>query len=103
MLTFGEAFRAGFAQRLSSTGERRIGHEIAMRVKWLLVTCGYEPFARTGGKDCPALLVIEQIGQHNLVQNLLMNRRVEDWKQNFHPAVKVSSHQVSRRYVNVSM
>src|SRR5689334_18159878 len=68
---------AGGLEGFATTGQARIGHEILMGVEWFLALGGCDPTARAVRQHGPALLVVEQVGQHDLVENLLMNRRVD--------------------------
>ncbi len=103
--------QARWARRLRARGldffdafprprQARVGHEILVRVEGLLALGGLDPLARARRQYTPALLVVEEIRHHDLVEHLLMHRRVEDRQQRLHPAVEVAAHQVRRRDVD---
>src|SRR5215213_8913271 len=79
--TFRESPGAGAFDGFSTAGETGVGHEILVGVERFLPRAGNDAPARAVRKDRPALLVVEQIGEHDLVEHLLMNRGVEDREQ----------------------
>lgn len=52
---------------------------------------------RAIGLQAPALLIVPEVGGHDLVQYLLMNSRVLDGYQRFNAPVDVAGHPVRRR------
>src|SRR6185312_8461860 len=74
--TFRESFGAGVLKRFSTSGQARIGHEIPVRVERFLAGAGNDAPARAGGQNGPALLVVQEIGEHDLVEHLLVDGRV---------------------------
>ena len=51
----------------------------------------------------PTLFVVLEVGEHDLIQNLLVYRRVENRAQRFDAAVEVARHHVGRGDVNRSL
>src|SRR5829696_6859562 len=103
LASLGERARARILERLSTSGQARIGHEVLVCVEWLLVPAGPDPLARTGGLYRPALLVVEEVRQHDLVEDLLMHGRVDDRQQGLDAPVEVAGHQVRRGDVDVRL
>src|SRR3954465_9694161 len=87
--TFRESLGAGILERFSTSGQARIGHEIPVRIERFLTWAGNDAPAPTRGKNGPALLVVKQVRQHDLVEHLLMHSRIEDGQQRFDPPVEV--------------
>src|SRR3954447_27011062 len=65
-------------QRFSAPGEAPSGHEILVRVERLLAGPRLDPLAHSRAQYPPALLVIEEIRHHDLVEHLLVHGGVED-------------------------
>src|SRR3954470_20674403 len=81
-------------QRFSAPGEGRIGDEILVRVERLLAGPGLDPLARARAQYPPALLVVEEIRHHDLVEHLLVHGGVEDRQERLDAAVEVALHEV---------
>src|SRR5918994_6963110 len=79
--SLGEGARARSLERLATSGQARVGHEVLVRVERLLVPAGPDPLARAGGLYRPALLVVEEVREHDLIEDLLMHGRVDDRQQ----------------------
>src|SRR5262245_387202 len=96
----GEASGGGLFKRFSTARQTRIGHEVLVRIEGLLAR--RRLYARRGPirQDLPGLLVILEIGDHDLVQNLLVHGRIENRAHRLDPAVEVARHQVGRRDVD---
>ena len=47
-------------------------------------------------RQVPTLGLVFQARDHDLLENLLVNGRVLDWYQSFHPTVQVTRHPVGR-------
>ena len=81
-------------ERAPLTRQTRVIHEVVMGTKW----CGTslvsgELAIRTKG---PALQVIVYICDHDLIQDLLMNRMVLNWDERLDTVDEVSGHPISR-------
>src|SRR5215211_4931571 len=76
--TLRERLGARVLEGFSTARQTWVCHEILVRVEWFLPRAGNHPPARAGGKYRPALLVVEQIRQHDLVEHLLVHRRIEN-------------------------
>src|SRR5207248_1354222 len=72
-----ETAGAGFFKRFSTAGQAWIGHEIFVRIEGFLA--GQRLYARRGAvrQELPALLVVLEIRHHDLVEHLLVHRRIE--------------------------
>ena len=67
-----------------------------MRVEGFLAGGNFNACRRTVGKKLPALLVILEIGDHDLVQDLLVDGGIENRTEYFDPAVEIAGHQIGR-------
>src|SRR3954451_10859095 len=74
-------------QRFSAPGEARIGHEILVRVERLLAGSGLDPPSPARPKSPPALLVVEEFRNHDLVEHWLSPGRVQSRQQALDPPV----------------
>src|SRR6202011_140745 len=63
-------------KRFSTSGQARIGHEVLMRVEGRLALLGDDPLRAPVGRHQPALLVVRKVGDHDLVENLVMHGRI---------------------------
>src|SRR5208283_4663499 len=98
--------RAPFSKRLAAAGETGVRHEIAVRVEPLLpglrfaaaapsgLPCRNHASRRAVRENAVALLIVEQIGDHDLIQHLLMHGWVSDRQQRFDAPVEVSRHEI---------
>src|SRR5262249_45361230 len=81
-------------QGAAAPGEAGIRHEVGVRAE------GFRPGTQTGiasiGFECPALHVVLQVRDHDLVEDLLMHGRVLDRYQAFDAVVAVALHPVRR-------
>src|SRR5260370_4916541 len=64
-------------KRFSTAGQAWVGHEIFMGIERLLTGCGL--YARRGAvrQELPALLVVLEIGHHDLAEHLLVHGRMQ--------------------------
>src|SRR6516164_4916846 len=69
--------RKGLDQRFAAARQTRIGHEIIVRVERLLPARGRDSLARAVRQYAKALLIIHQVGLHNLVEHVFVNGRIE--------------------------
>src|SRR3712207_1602817 len=81
-------------ERLAAPGEARVRHEVLVRVERLLAGSRLDALARARAQYPPALLVVEEVRDHDLVEHLLVHGRVEDRQQGLDPAVEVALHEV---------
>ena len=100
--------RSGFAlllgstaigQRRASPGEAGIGHKKLMGIEHLRFP-GTALVGPVRLKD-PALGGVLEIGDHNLIQHLTVNRRILDGHQRFDAPIDVAGHPVGRRDVHI--
>src|SRR3954454_10198925 len=88
LATAREAAGRGFFERFSTARETRIGHEVFVGVERFFARRGLDTHRGAVGQEVPALLVILEIRQHDLVEHLLMHRRIENRAQNLDAAVE---------------
>src|SRR3990172_1587920 len=81
-------------KRFPTAGEARIGHEILVGVKRLLAFLRRDSLGAAVRQYPPALLVVRKIGDHDLADNLLVDRWVENRRDRLDPAVEVARHHV---------
>src|SRR5690242_8792240 len=89
-----EAAGRVFFERFATAREARIGHEVFVGVERFLAR--RRLYARRGPvrQDLPALLIVLEIGHHDLPQHLLVHRGVEDRAQSLDAAVEIARHHV---------
>src|ERR1700681_3394212 len=73
-----ETARRRFLERFTTARQTRIGHEILVGVERFLARRGLYARRTAIRQDLPALLIILEIGRHNLAENLLVHRGVEN-------------------------
>src|SRR6202158_4232052 len=85
--------RAACPVRLGALALAWIGHEIFVGIERLLAGCGL--YARRGAvrQELPALLVVLEIGHHDLVEHLLVHGRIEHRAQHLDAAIEVARHE----------
>src|SRR6478735_3888440 len=88
--TLEQRLRARLLQRLAAARKARIGHEVGMGVEMFLALGGDYALARSVGQDPVGLLVVDQIGDHDLVENLLVDGRIEDRQHDLDAAVEIA-------------
>src|SRR5215216_1215903 len=71
--TFRESLGAGVLNGFSSAGETGVRHEVLVGVERFLAGAGYDAPALAVREDRPALLVVEEIGEHDLIEDLLVH------------------------------
>src|SRR5215470_390537 len=89
-----EAARRRFLEGLATAGQARIGHEILVGIERLLAGGGLYAHRGAVWQEPPALLVVLEIGDHDLAEHLLVHGRIENRAQHFDAAVEVARHQV---------
>src|ERR1041385_4585605 len=83
-----EAARRRFFERFSTARQARIRHEIFLRVERLLAGRGLDTGGRPVGQELPALLVVLEVGDHDLVEHLLVHGGIEDRAQHLDAAIE---------------
>src|SRR5918997_4822106 len=83
-----EAARLVFLERLATARKTRIGHEEFLGVERLFARRRLYAHRRAIRQELPALLVVLEVGEHDLVEHLLVHRRVENRAQSLDPAVQ---------------
>src|SRR5664279_3823195 len=89
-----ETARRRFLERFTTARQTRIGHEILMGDEGFLARRGLYARRTAIRQELPALLIVLEIGRHNLAENLLVHRGIENRRQHFDPAVKIARHHV---------
>src|SRR5262245_30900373 len=84
-----KATRGGFFERFATTRQARIGHEVLMGVEGFLSLRGFYAIRGAIGQQFPALLIVLEVRDHDLVEHLLVHGRVEDRAQDLDTAIKV--------------
>src|SRR6185437_17110165 len=84
-------------QRLAASREARIRHEIIVRVEGFLPLSGNNSLARTVWQNSEALLVVHQIGLHDLIEDMFVNGRIEQRNQRLDASIEIARHEVGRR------
>src|ERR1700731_234955 len=92
----GEPAGRGFLERFAAARQTWVGHEILVRIERLLAGCRFHTQRRAVRQEHPALLVILEIGNHDLIKHLLMHRRVDDRAQRLDATIEVAGHQIRR-------
>src|SRR5690349_10875607 len=64
-----EPWRKILLERTPASGERRVGHEVAMGIEGTVVRPRRDAQRRAVRFDFPALLVVLEIGDHDLVEH----------------------------------
>src|SRR5689334_16632799 len=89
-----EAARRRFLEGFATAGQARIGHEILVGIESLLADGGLYAHRGAVWQEPPTLLVILEIGDHDLAKHLLVHGRIENRAQHLDPPVEVARHQV---------
>src|SRR4051794_39214887 len=71
-----EAWREILLQRLPATRKARVRQEVLVRVEGFFRIACRDPLRGAVRQYPPALLVVFEVGDHDLVQDLLVHRRV---------------------------
>src|ERR1700730_6406368 len=95
-----QAAGRGFLERFSASRQARIGHEILVRIERLFAGGDLDAGRSAVGKDRPALLVVLEVGDHDLIEHLLMDGGIEDRAQRLDAALEVARHHVGRRNID---
>src|SRR5687767_6596128 len=91
-----ETARERVFERFATAGKTRIGHEVFLGVERLLAPGRFDTAGRAVGQEGPALLVVHEVGGHDLLEHLLVHRGIEDRAQRLDAAVEVARHHVGR-------
>src|SRR5205809_4380311 len=89
-----EAAGGGIFERFSTAGQAWIGHEIFVSIEGFLAR--RRLYARRGAirQEFPALLIVLGIGDHDLVEHLLVHRRIEHRAEHLDAAIEVARHEI---------
>src|SRR4029077_18138487 len=68
--------------------------------KFLLVWVGLDAGRGAVGEELPALLVVLEVGDHDLVEHVLVHGRVDDRAENFDAPIQIARHHVGGRDVD---
>src|SRR5215470_2056276 len=82
-------------ERAAAPRETRVDHEVGVRTERF--DPGSETDIASVGLKCPALHVVLHVGDHDLVEHLLMDGRVLDRHQGLDAVVEIARHPVRRR------
>src|SRR5262245_61459706 len=91
-----EAARRRFFERFATAGKARICHEVFVGVEWLFARRGLDTRGGAVRQEVPTLLVILEIRDHDLVEHLLMDGRIENRAQRLDSPVEIARHHVGR-------
>src|SRR5437868_3234524 len=80
----------GVLERFATARQARIGHEVFMGVERLFARRGLDTHRGAVGQEVPALCIVFEVGNHDLVHDLLMHGRIGDRAQYFHPAIEIA-------------
>src|SRR5471032_2166959 len=86
--------RRRFLERFTTARQTRIGHKILVGVEGFLARRGLYARGTAIRQELPTLFVVLEIGCHNLAENLLVHRGIENRCQHFDPAVEIARHHV---------
>src|ERR1700760_2183486 len=89
-----EAARRGFLERFSASRQAWIGHEIFVRVEGLFARRDLDTDRRAVRQEGPALLVVLEVGDHDLIEHLLVDSIVEDRAQRLDASLEIARHHV---------
>src|SRR5215831_20870126 len=95
-----KAARRRFLERFSTARQARICHEILVGVEGFLARRGLYARGTAVGQELPALLVVLEIGHHNLAENLFMHGRIENRTQDLDSPVQIARHHVCGGNIN---
>src|SRR5829696_992612 len=76
-----ETARERVFERFATAGEARIGHEILLGVERLRARPRFDTARRAVRQEDPALLVVQEVRRHDLLEHLLVHRGIEDRAQ----------------------
>src|SRR5947209_12118884 len=68
-----EAARRRFFERFATSRQARIGHEIFVSIEGFLSLRGFYAIRGAVGQEFPALLVVLEVGHHDLLEHLLVH------------------------------
>ena len=74
-----------------------------MCVERLFALRRLDSFARAVRQDAETLLVIHQIGLHDLIEHVLVNRRVEQWNERLDASIQIALHEIGGRNEHPSL
>ena len=86
----------GNRQSLAAPRKARVGLKVFLRVERFFSVPGLDPSARTVRQHLEALLIVEKICFHNLIEDVLMNSGVKERHQSFDSAIQIALHEIRR-------
>src|SRR5262245_23304885 len=89
-----EAWREILLQRLPATRKAWVRQEVLVRVEGILPFRRRDPLRGAVRLYPPALLVVFEVGDHDLVQDLLVHRGVENRDHGFDTTIEIAWHHV---------
>src|SRR6476661_3760317 len=90
-------------ERGATPREARIGHEIILCAERLLTLTYPDSLRASIRSDAPALHIILEVRDHDLVEDLLVHRRVLDRHHGLHAPVEIARHHVGRADIDRSV
>ncbi len=81
---------------VSAARQRRIGHEVLVSRERALAVPAGRPVVGALGVQQPTLRLVIQVGHHDLLEHLLVHRRILDGCHDLDPPVEISGHPVRR-------
>src|SRR5262245_44952828 len=91
-----EALRGRSLERFSTARETRICHEVFVGVERIFALIAYDALPTRVRQEPEALLVVLEIGDHDLVEHLAVNSRVRNRTKHFDAAVEIARHEIGR-------
>src|SRR5262245_63440616 len=82
-----KAARRRFLERFPTARQARIGHEIFVGVEGFFARGRLYARGTAIRQELPALLVVLEIGHHNLTKNLFVHRRLDNRTKHLDPEV----------------
>src|SRR5215208_134461 len=82
-----EAAGRRLLERFATARKTRIGHEVFVGVERLVARRGLDTHRGAVGQEVPALLIVLEIGHHDLVEHLLVHRRIDDRAEHLDAAI----------------
>jgi len=74
-----------------------------MRIEWLFLFRQSDARARSVRQYLIALLVIDQIGYHDLTEDLLVDGWIENRKKSLYSSVEIARHEVGGRNIDMRL
>src|SRR5262249_55330328 len=91
-----KATRGGVFDRFSTSRQARIFYEIILGGEGFLALRRFYSIWGAVGQKFPALFIILEVGDHDLIEHLLVHGRVEDRTEHLDATVEIARHHVGR-------